>query len=52
MTTPALLEETVAFLHDRIPLTKAMGVGLESYDDRGLVLTAPLAACLTWKCGF
>ena len=41
MPTPALLEETVAFLHDRIPLTKAMGVGLESYNDQGLVLTAP-----------
>ncbi len=38
-----LLRETEQFLHDQIPLTRAMGTRLESYDDGGLVLTAPLA---------
>ncbi|BCU79829.1 YiiD C-terminal domain-containing protein [Luteolibacter sp. LG18] len=39
-----LLLETERFLHDRIPLSKAMGVRLESYDASGLTLTAPLEA--------
>jgi thioesterase domain-containing protein len=29
------------FLHEMIPLAKAMGVGVELSDDRALVLTAP-----------
>ena len=29
------------FLHEMIPLAKAMGVGVEVSDDRALVLTAP-----------
>lgn len=38
----ALLRETEQFLHEQIPLTQAMGVHLESYDDEKLVITAPL----------
>ena len=29
------------FLHEMIPLAKAMGVGVEVSDERALVLTAP-----------
>lgn len=43
MIRPTLLRDTEAFLHDRIPLTKAMEVSVEAYDETGLVLTAPLA---------
>jgi thioesterase domain-containing protein len=32
------------FFHQQIPITRAMGVGVESYDQEQLVLTAPLAA--------
>ena len=42
MSIAALLQETEAFLHARIPLARAMGVQVESYDASGLVLTAPL----------
>jgi thioesterase domain-containing protein len=38
------LRETERFLHDQIPLTRAMQVSVESFDDRQLILTAPLAA--------
>lgn len=37
-----LLRDTEHFLHEQIPLTKAMGVRLESYDGGQLVVTAPL----------
>ena len=37
------LREIEEFLHRQIPLTAAMGVQVESYDGRQLVLTAPLA---------
>ncbi|WP_395735640.1 YiiD C-terminal domain-containing protein [Prosthecobacter sp.] len=37
-----LLRDTERFLHEQIPLTRAMGVCVESYDDSQLVLTAPL----------
>lgn len=40
--TPNILCETEEFLHDQIPLTRAMGVQVESYDGQTLVLTAPL----------
>jgi len=40
--TPNILRETEEFLHDQIPLTRAMGVQMESYDGQTLVLTAPL----------
>lgn len=38
-----LLRETTAYLHTQIPLTRAMGVEVASYDGSELVLTAPLA---------
>lgn len=38
-----LLRDTERFLHEQIPLTRAMGVKLESYDGMRLVVTAPLA---------
>jgi thioesterase domain-containing protein len=38
------LAETERFFHGKIPLTKAMGVRVESHDSGGLVLTAPLDA--------
>ncbi|MCB1277740.1 YiiD C-terminal domain-containing protein [Prosthecobacter sp.] len=37
-----ILRDTERFLHEQIPLTKAMGVTLESYDGTQLVVTAPL----------
>ena len=37
------LRETEQFLHEQIPLTRAMRVGVESYDAGQLTLTAPLA---------
>lgn len=37
-----LLHETEAFLHAQIPLTRAMGVTVESWDGQKLVLQAPL----------
>lgn len=40
MTSPAAIER---FLHEQIPLTRAMEVRVESFGAGGLVLTAPLA---------
>lgn len=40
MKTP---EEIEQYFHAKIPLTKAMGVRVASYDSRGLRLEAPLA---------
>jgi thioesterase domain-containing protein len=37
-----LLRETETFFHAQIPITAAMGVRVEAYDSRQLVLTAPL----------
>ncbi len=34
--------ETEEFLHQQIPITRAMGVRIEAYDGQQLVLTAPL----------
>jgi thioesterase domain-containing protein len=39
MAAPAAIEH---FLHGKIPLTRAIGVQVESMDPGGLVLTAPL----------
>ena len=39
-----LLRKTEGYFHEKIPLTRAMGVTVESYDDEKLVLTAPLEA--------
>lgn len=35
-------EETTRYLHEKIPLTKAMGVKVEAYDAEMLILSAPL----------
>ncbi len=37
-----LLQATERFLHEQIPLTRAMGVRMERFDDERLVLSAPL----------
>lgn len=37
----ALLEETTLYLHQQIPLSKAMGALVESWDGEELILTAP-----------
>ncbi len=44
MTASDRLRETEKFLHEKIPLTRAMEVRVESDDERQLTLTAPLAA--------
>jgi thioesterase domain-containing protein len=44
MNRDAFLRTTRQFFHERIPITREMGVEVESFDDSGLVLTAPLAA--------
>ena len=44
MTTADRLRETERFLHEKIPLTRAMEVRVESNDERQLTLIAPLAA--------
>jgi thioesterase domain-containing protein len=36
------LRETERFLHEQIPLTRAMEVRVENFDDLQLILTAPL----------
>ncbi len=43
MNADQRLRETEKFLHEQIPLTRAMQVRVESYDAQQLVLTAPLA---------
>lgn len=42
MSSAAQLRETEDFLHIQIPITRAMGVRVESWDAGRLVLTAPL----------
>jgi thioesterase domain-containing protein len=37
-----LLSETERFLHEKIPITRAMGVRVESFDDGQFVLAAPI----------
>ena len=44
MLEPSLLLETEQFLHEQIPITRAMGVRVESFDAQRLVLAAPLEA--------
>ncbi|MEO5913749.1 MAG: YiiD C-terminal domain-containing protein [Luteolibacter sp.] len=44
MTDETIRRETTKFLHEQIPITKAMGVEVESIAGGSLVLTAPLAA--------
>ena len=43
MRPSELLRETERFLHAHIPLTRAMEVHAESFDEDALTLTAPLA---------
>ena len=43
MTDANLLHDTERFLHEQIPLTRAMGVQVEAYDEEQLIVTAPLA---------
>jgi len=40
----SLLRETEQFFYEQIPITRAMGVRVESYDEDQLVLAAPLHA--------
>lgn len=42
MITTGLLSETEAYLYEKIPVTRAMGARIASYDGRELVMTAPL----------
>lgn len=42
-TNGPLLEETTEYLHQQIPLSRAMGVRVESWDGETLCLTAPAA---------
>ncbi len=39
-----ILRKTEAYFHEKIPITRAMGVTVERYDDEALVLAAPLEA--------
>lgn len=43
MTAEERLRETENFLHEQIPLTRAMQLRVASYDAEGFVLSAPLA---------
>ena len=43
MDSTETLRATEQFLHEQIPLTRAMQVRVGSFDDRQLTLTAPLA---------
>lgn len=42
MPDPPILRETETFLHRQIPLTRAMGVTVDRFDETALVLSAPL----------
>ena len=44
MNTDERRQATEEFLHNQIPLARAMGVRVESYDSEQLTLSAPLAA--------
>lgn len=44
MIPDSLLQETTRFLHEQIPLTRAMKAEIVQLDDWGLSLRAPLAA--------
>jgi thioesterase domain-containing protein len=43
MTGDELLRTTTEYLHTQIPLTRAMGAQVASYDGREVIVTAPLA---------
>jgi thioesterase domain-containing protein len=42
MNDPEFLRETERFFQEQIPITRSMGIQVESYDSERLVLTAPL----------
>lgn len=44
MTPDSIRQETETYLHAQIPISRAMGVAVESADEDRFVLTAPLAA--------
>jgi thioesterase domain-containing protein len=44
MSNAQQLRETEAFFHEKIPITRTMGIRVEAYDGLQLMLTAPLAA--------
>jgi thioesterase domain-containing protein len=39
---PATLDEITAYLHERMPVTRALGIRVERYDGRAVRLGAPL----------
>jgi len=43
MSDDRLLRETTEYLHQNIPLTRAMGAEVVAHDDERLVVSAPLA---------
>lgn len=43
MSNAHLLQEIEGFFHEKMPITRAMGVRVESYDGSQLTLTAPLS---------
>lgn len=43
MNADQRLRDTEKFLHEQIPLTRAIDVNVESFDAQGFTLTAPLA---------
>ena len=43
MDTRAALLDAETYLHDQIPLTRAMGVRVVAHDERGFVVEAPVA---------
>jgi thioesterase domain-containing protein len=44
MLTETFLRETEQYFHQKIPITRAMGVRVESFDAEKFVITAPLEA--------
>lgn len=43
MDNSHILIETQEFLHQQIPITRAMGIQVESFDNNNLTLSAPIA---------
>ena len=42
-------DETTAYLHEHIPITRSLGVRVERYDDQSVRLAAPLARNLNHR---
>lgn len=45
-----MIDELQKVLHSEIPLTKAIGIEVVEYNDRGLTLRAPLESNINHKC--